>query len=83
MSWMALAYVTAIFVVATTLLVEWIWPRNRDGSKMSIEDVYRIIGGLGMKPGMAPPPRDDILIAVFLALASIGIAITHQSWAAP
>jgi hypothetical protein len=75
MSWTALIYVLVIFVIFIVTLLVWAWPRNRDGSFMSVEEADEFL------KRFPPAPTGRVkrwVILVFATLGMIGVALTHH-----
>lgn len=76
MSWTSFVYVMVILVMAMTLIVAHVWPKNQDGSWMNIEEVEELMSKFPR------PPRSEralkVLILLFAGLAMIGTALTSK-----
>ena len=77
MNWTAFIYVMVIFIMASLLLVAWVWPRDADNNLLDIEEVEKFLSKFPR-----PPKNNDRalkwMIAIFATLAMIGTALTSS-----
>lgn len=80
MSWMALLLVLVILVATISMLVAWVWPRDKDGQLMDPDEVEELIEKFRLhRADMAPSQQAQILVLGFLMLlAMTGIALTRR-----
>lgn len=74
MDWEALALIVVIAFIVLLLLFVWAWPRNPNGSFMSLDEVEEILNRFPR------PPSDrakQLVIGFFATLGLIGVALTR------
>jgi hypothetical protein len=75
MSWQSLALVTVMFMIAVSMLFIWVWPRNQDGTFMSLDEVEKLMKKF---PQTDSGRTKSIIVGVFATLGMIGVALTRR-----
>ena len=76
MSWYALGFIALMVIATIAIFIKWNWPRNRDGSMMSLDEVSEFLDK--MPSGGTTKAMVMVVIGFFATIAMFAVAITRR-----